>query len=138
MNNQTRALWGARAVSAGNPDHEDSIQDSDVDRGRLTTVTDTLANIKHYCEMHGLDWFEVDHASQMHFEAERGTGYEDVPAQEPEDPEEEERGNGPVPDESALVAAARAVILAAGSFGDLVHAVNMLEEALEPYQEGGE
>lgn len=58
--NATRAEWGANAIKT-NPD----------DNGVETNTADVLANIMHYCDREGFDFYAALHAAERHYDAEK-------------------------------------------------------------------
>jgi len=66
-----RAGWGGYAIPFGNPDHEDSMQDTDSARGLDSSASDTVANILHYVNQNGGDPKRVIRMAVSNFEAER-------------------------------------------------------------------
>lgn len=55
IDNETRAEFGERAIANGNPDHE--IDTDPEDKSTWTSsVSDTLANIMHFCQREEIAW----------------------------------------------------------------------------------
>lgn len=58
--NARRAKWGEDAVKT-NPD----------DNGAETNTADVLANIMHYCDREGIDFYAALHQAEFHYDAEK-------------------------------------------------------------------
>lgn len=62
INNNVRAAYGGLGVAAGDPDHDAN----DIE----TSVTDTLANIMHFCRHQGVDFQSCLSTAENNFDAE--------------------------------------------------------------------
>lgn len=70
---ERREIRGGDAVRAGSPDYGQNEPQTD--------VVDALANIRHHCEAHGLDFDAAAASAARHVEAERGTPPRIVPVE---------------------------------------------------------
>lgn len=70
MDNNERAEWGAKAIPAGNPDHEDSMESNIPAEGLTTSAADTVANILHHVVRHGGDVAAVIRMAVSNFKTE--------------------------------------------------------------------
>lgn len=72
-NNRIRAAWAATAIEAF---AKETRQDTsgDMEHDKPSVVGDLLANIRHYCDVHGMAYAELDRVAHNHYTAEQDDG----------------------------------------------------------------
>lgn len=67
MNNKQRAAYGAEAIKSGAPDA--------LSNDSKTNAVDTMTNIMHFCNQHGVSFDDIARIANNHFEVETSIGY---------------------------------------------------------------